>query len=80
MQSQLSGEVPRGAAAPVPLPIKVLLSVEETAVALSMGRSFVYHLLTRGEIFSVKVGRTRRVPVKALHDYVARLTDQQARF
>jgi excisionase family DNA binding protein len=60
--------------APLPTaPVRVLLSVEEAAAALGMGRTFMYHLLARKEIVSVKVGRTRRVPVKALHDYVDRL-------
>lgn len=56
--------------------IKLLLSVEEAAAALSFGRTFVYRLMMRGEIYSVKVGRTRRIPVKALRDYVEQLMQQ----
>ena len=51
---------------------RVLLSVDEAAMALSMGRTFVYHLLMRGELASIKVGRRRRIPVSALHDFVSR--------
>ncbi len=51
---------------------KVLLSVDEAAVALSMGRTFVYDLLTRGEIVSIKIGRRRRIPVSALQAFVTR--------
>lgn len=51
---------------------KVLLSVDEAAAALSMGRTFVYELLTRGEIVSIKIGRRRRIPVSALQAFVTR--------
>ncbi len=51
---------------------KVLLSVDEAASALSMGRTFVYDLLTRGEIVSIKIGRRRRIPVSALQAFVTR--------
>jgi excisionase family DNA binding protein len=50
----------------------VLLSVDEAAAALSLGRSAVYDLIMRKELASIKVGRTRRVPVVALHQYVDR--------
>jgi excisionase family DNA binding protein len=51
---------------------KVLLSVDEAATALSIGRTFVYQLLMRGEIVSIKIGRRRRIPVSALQEFVAR--------
>jgi excisionase family DNA binding protein len=49
---------------------KVLLSVEEAASVMSLGRSFIYDLVMRGEIASIKVGRTRRIPVMALQEFV----------
>ena len=55
---------------------KVLLSVDEAAVALSLGRSAVYELIMRKELASIKVGRTRRVPVVALHRYVSRRLEE----
>jgi len=59
--------------------VKLLLTVEEAAQALSIGRTLLYELLMRREIFSVKVGRVRRVPVDALRSYVARrLADAEA--
>ncbi len=51
---------------------KLLLSVDEAAMALSVGRSLVYELVMREEIVSVKVGRLRRIPVSALQSYVER--------
>ena len=55
---------------------KVLLSVDEAAVALSLGRSAVYDLIMRKELASIKVGRMRRVPVMALHHYVNRRLEE----
>lgn len=63
-----------GSNASDPLPnAKVLVSVEEAATLLSLGRTVVYRLVTRNELRSVKVGRTRRVVVSSLQEYVDRL-------
>ena len=53
--------------------MKLLLTPEETADALGIGRSKVYELLRTGALESVKVGRCRRIPVAAAEAYVARL-------
>jgi excisionase family DNA binding protein len=50
----------------------VLLTVEEAALALGLGRSYTYTLVRREHILSVKVGRKRRIPVFALEEFVAR--------
>ena len=57
--------------------VKVLMTVEEAAEALSLGRTFTYSLVMRDEILSVKVGRKRLVPVAALYAYVERLSALQ---
>jgi len=57
---------------------KRLLTIAETASALSIGRSSVYELLRRGEIPSVKLGRARRVPAAALDEFVAKRLREQA--
>ena len=54
-------------------PIKLLLTVDEGAAALGIGRTLFYDLLMRGTIYSVKVGAARRVPLAALQAYVAKL-------
>ena len=51
---------------------KVLLSVEEAASAMSLGRSFISEVVMRKEIASIKVGRMRRIPMTALQDFVER--------
>jgi len=55
---------------------KVLVSVEEAAEMLSLGRTVVYRLVMRNELCSVKVGRCRRIVVSSIHEYVARLAGQ----
>lgn len=49
-----------------------LLTINETAELLSMGRSLVYTLVNTGEIKSIKIGRSRRIPVDALDEFVAK--------
>src|SRR5262245_22389688 len=58
------------------LSTKVLYSIDEAATMLSLGRTAVYDLVMRQEIVSVKVGRTRRVPLYALHAFVRNLAKQ----
>lgn len=53
-------------------PMKVLLTVEEAAQAMSVGRTLMWELVMRLQIKSIKVGRTRRVPVVALQEFVMR--------
>jgi excisionase family DNA binding protein len=51
--------------------MKLLLTVEEAAHKLSVGRNAVYTLMRRGELRYITVGRIRRVPVDAVAEYVA---------
>lgn len=51
----------------------LLLTVEEAAESLRLSRTLVYELVSSGELRSVKIGRARRVSVRALQDYVNRL-------
>jgi excisionase family DNA binding protein len=51
----------------------LLLTVEEAAKCLRLGRTLVYRLISSGELESVKVGRLRRVPAECLPEYVATL-------
>lgn len=56
--------------------MKVLVSVDEAAAMLSLGRTSVYNLVMQNELRSVKVGRTRHIVVSSLHDYICRLLNQ----
>ena len=51
----------------------VLLTVEEAAERLRIGRTSMYRLVSTGVIETVTVGRLRRVPSECLAEYVARL-------
>jgi excisionase family DNA binding protein len=54
---------------------QLLVTPEEAARRLSVGRTTVYELLASGQLRSVSIGRCRRVPVSELCCYVARLID-----
>lgn len=55
---------------------KLLVSVEEAAQMLSIGRSLVYKLVLSKGVLSVKIGRTRRIPVFALEAFIAQQSGQ----
>lgn len=55
---------------------KLLLRVEEVAEMLNIGKSAVYDLMRRRTLVSVKIGRTRRVPVSAVREYVDRIAEE----
>jgi excisionase family DNA binding protein len=57
---------------------RLLVKVEEAAEMLGIGRSTVYDLMRTGEIESVWIGRSRRIPVDALRDYIAQLPHAEA--
>jgi excisionase family DNA binding protein len=54
-------------------PDGLLLTVEEAARRLRIGRTLVYRLIESGKLESVTVGRLRRVPAECLIEYVAAL-------
>lgn len=54
---------------------RLLLTVKEAAQRLALGRSFVYQLLQRGTLRSVTIGRSRRVLVSDLEEFVRRLRE-----
>lgn len=56
-----------------------LLTPEEAAGRLRIGRTFIYQLLREGVIPSVKIGRVRRVRVRDVDKYVESLLSEQSR-
>jgi excisionase family DNA binding protein len=54
-----------------------LLTPTEAARRLSLGRTRLYQLLGSGEIASVRVGKLRRVPARAVRAYVDGLVAEQ---
>ncbi len=53
--------------------LKVLLTPEEAAARLGIGRTKVFDLMANGRLRSVSIGRSRRVPTAALEAFVAQL-------
>jgi excisionase family DNA binding protein len=52
---------------------KLLLTPEQAAEMLSIGRSKLYELLATGELASIRLGGCRRVPTDAIRQNVAQL-------
>jgi excisionase family DNA binding protein len=56
-----------------PATVPLVLTIEQAAERLGIGRSLMYALVSSGEVESVTIGRLRRIPTDALVEYVARL-------
>jgi excisionase family DNA binding protein len=54
----------------------LVLTIEDAAKRLGIGRTTMYALVMSGEIRSVTIGRLRRVPLRCLDEYVNALLDQ----
>ena len=52
----------------------LLLRAEDVQRALGLGRSKVYELIASGELPVVRIGRSVRVPSKALDEWIERQT------
>lgn len=55
---------------------RLLLTAEEAAEALNIGRCTVYDLIRTGQIQSFKIGKLRRIPVDAVHEFARRMIEQ----
>ncbi len=51
---------------------KLLLKINDAAEKLSLSRTHLYEFLTSGELESIKIGRSRLIPVDALEEFVSR--------
>lgn len=49
---------------------RIVLTVEEAAQRLGIGRTTMYSLVKNGEVRTVTIGRLRRVPLACLNEYV----------
>ena len=54
---------------------QLLVTPEEAARRLAVGRTTVYALMGSGELPSVNIGRCRRIAVTSLQFFVARLVE-----
>ena len=53
---------------------KFLLTPTEAATVLGIGRSKTYQLLQSGQLQSVHIGSCRRIPLQAVHNFLAELS------
>lgn len=53
--------------------IRLLLTAEEAAERLGIGRTLMYALVRGGDVESVQIGRLRRIPADALSRYLDQL-------
>lgn len=56
----------------------LLLTVEQAAHRLGIGRSTAYTLIASGQLHSIRIGTLRRVPVESLARFVESRRDQDA--
>ena len=54
--------------------LPVVLSVQQLAEVLQIGRNSAYDLVKSGQIRSIRIGRTIRIPQSALFDYLNQLS------
>jgi excisionase family DNA binding protein len=59
-------------------PLRLILTIEEAAERLGIGRTLMYALVSAGEVESVRIGRLRRIPADALTTYVQGLRGEVA--
>lgn len=55
----------------------LLLTANEAAEALAVGRSKIYELIMSGKLESVRIGGCRRIPREALDAFVSQLRQGQ---
>jgi excisionase family DNA binding protein len=60
-------------------PRRTLLTVEEAAELLHIGKTKTYALVKSGDLDSVMIGRLRRIHIDAVNEYAARLVAEQQR-
>jgi excisionase family DNA binding protein len=74
----MSDPPPPEASASRLMPARVLLTVEEAAERLHIGKTKTYALVKAGEIESLLIGRLRRIHIDAIDTYAARLAGTAA--
>ena len=55
---------------------RLMLTADEVATALGIGRTRVFNLMATGELKSVKIGRSRRVTLRDCEEFIAQLRER----
>jgi excisionase family DNA binding protein len=53
--------------------VQMLLTAEQAAESLAIGRTKVFELIRSGELESIRIGSSRRIPIDAIEAFVFRL-------
>jgi excisionase family DNA binding protein len=56
---------------------RIMLTPEQAAAALGIGRTTMFALIKSGEVESVRIGRLRRVPLDSIEAYTRQLIAEQ---
>jgi excisionase family DNA binding protein len=56
----------------------LLVRPEHAAAALGVSRTKIYELMAAGKLGSIKIGRSRRIPVDALTAFVSAVARESA--
>ncbi len=56
-----------------PAQVRMLLTAEQAAQLLAIGRTKVFELIRSGELESIRIGSSRRIPIDAIESFVFRL-------
>jgi excisionase family DNA binding protein len=56
----------------------LVYTIPEAATALRISRTKLYELLDSGEVESIHIGRSRKIPAEALRIYIDRLRARRA--
>lgn len=56
---------------------RIVLTIEEAARRLGIGRTTMYALVKTGQVRTVTIGRLRRVPAFCLDEYVQNLLTEE---
>lgn len=54
-----------------------LLTVADVTEQLKISRATVFELIKTGELRSIKIGQSRRIPTDAVQDYISNLCESQ---
>jgi excisionase family DNA binding protein len=60
------------------MPNRVLLTIEEAAEQLGVGRTLMCKLIKTGAVTSIQIGRLRRIHVDSINEYAAHLIATQS--
>jgi excisionase family DNA binding protein len=58
---------------------RLLLRPTEVAYLLSISRAKLYQLLARGELASIKIGTSQRIPAETLREWIAQQVASQSK-